>query len=233
MNINQEKMSKSLGNFFTIREILDQYDAEIVRLFLLSTHYRSPIDFSDGNLKDARAGLDRFYTMKEGIKNYRAGKMPPAVRPEQVIEGADRPLYEKILNLRTVFEEAMDDDFNTAFAIGLIYDLVRDVNKFIAEVEGKREDAAYIILSAAADAFDNVGKTLGIFLRDPEEWFKAARLGEGKVSLPMEKIEEYIHLRNEARARKDWAEADRIRLVLDEAGVALYDRSGGTVWKPK
>jgi cysteinyl-tRNA synthetase len=233
VNINQEKMSKSLGNFFTIREILDQYDAEIVRLFLLSTHYRSPIDFSDGNLKDARAGLDRFYTMKEGIKNYLADKMPPAVRPEDVIEGADRPLYEKILNLRTVFEEAMDDDFNTAFAIGLIYDLVRDVNKFLAEVNGKREDAAYIILSAAADAFDNVGKTLGIFLRDPEEWFKAARLGEGKISLPMEKIEEYIHLRNEARARKDWAEADRIRQLLDEAGVALYDRAGGTVWKPK
>jgi len=233
VNINQEKMSKSLGNFFTIREILDQYDAEIVRLFLLSTHYRSPIDFSDGNLKDARAGLDRFYTMKEGVKNYLAGKMPPTVRPEQVIEGADRPLYEKVLNLRTAFEEAMDDDFNTAFAIGLIYDLVRDVNKFIAEAEGKREDAAYIILSAAADAFDNVGKTLGIFLRDPEEWFKAARLGEGKVSLPMEKIEDYIHLRNEARARKDWAEADRIRQLLDEAGVALYDRAGGTVWKPK
>ena len=233
VNINQEKMSKSLGNFFTIREILDQYDAEIVRLFLLSTHYRSPIDFSDGNLKDARAGLDRFYTMKEGIKNFLTGKKPPAVKPEEVIEASDRPLYEKILNLPRAFEDAMDDDFNTAFAIGLIYDLVRDVNKFLAEVEGKREDAAYIILSAAADAFDNVGKTLGIFLRDPEEWFKAARLGEGKVSLPMEKIEEYIHLRNEARARKDWAEADRIRQVLDEAGVALYDRAGGTVWKPK
>ncbi len=117
-----------------------------MRLFLLSTHYRSPIDFSDANLKDARAGLDRFYTMKEGIVKFLAGKKPPAVKPEEVIEGADRPLYEKILNLPKGFEEAMDDDFNTAFAIGLIYDLVRDMNKFLAEVGKKREDAPYIIL---------------------------------------------------------------------------------------
>jgi cysteinyl-tRNA synthetase len=233
VNINEEKMSKSLGNFFTIRDILDKYDAEIVRLFLLSTHYRSPIDFSDANLKDARAGLDRFYTMKEGIRNFLAGKKPSAVRPEEVIESADRPLYEKIVNLPKSFEYAMDDDFNTALAIGLIYDVVRDVNKFIAELGQKNETGAYIILSAAQEAFDNVSRTLGIFLRDPEEWFQEARLGEHRIALSVEQIEEYIHLRNEARAKKDWAEADRIRKVLDDAGVTLFDRPGGTVWKPK
>jgi cysteinyl-tRNA synthetase len=233
VNINEEKMSKSLGNFFTIRDILDKYDAEIVRLFLLSTHYRSPIDFSDANLKDARAGLDRFYTMKEGIRNFLAGKKPSAVKPEEVIESADRPLYEKIVNLPKSFEDAMDDDFNTALAIGLIYDVVRDVNKFIAELGQKNETGAYIILSAAQEAFDNVSRTLGIFLRDPEEWFQEARLGEHRIALSVEQIEEYIHLRNEARAKKDWAEADRIRKVLDDAGVTLFDRPGGTVWKPK
>ncbi len=233
VNINEEKMSKSLGNFFTIRDILDKYDAEIVRLFLLSTHYRSPIDFSDANLKDARAGLDRFYTMKEGIRNFLAGKKPPAVKPEEVVESADRPLYEKTLNLPGAFEEAMDDDFNTALAIGLIYDLVRDVNKFIAELHTKNEQGAYIILSAAHESFDNVSRTLGIFLREPEEWFQEARLGEHKITLSVEQIEEHIHLRNNARAGKDWAEADRIRKVLDDAGVTLFDRPGGTVWKPK
>jgi cysteinyl-tRNA synthetase len=233
VNINQEKMSKSLGNFFAIRDILDQYDAEVVRLFLLSTHYRSPIDFSDANLKDARAGLDRFYTMKEGVLKFLSGKKLPTVKPEQVIEAADRPLYEKILNLPKAFEEAMDDDFNTAFAIGLIYDLVRDVNKFLAEVDTKREDAAFIILSAAAKAFDNVGQTLGLFTRDPEAWFSESRQAESKVTLPVDRIEELIHLRNEARARKDWAEADRIRKVLDDGGVTLYDRADGTAWKPK
>ena len=96
VNINHEKMSKSLGNFFTIRDILNQYDAEVLRLFLLSTHYRSPIDFSDANLKDARAGIDGYYTMKEGILKFLAGKKQPAVRPEEVIEVVDRPLYEKI-----------------------------------------------------------------------------------------------------------------------------------------
>jgi cysteinyl-tRNA synthetase len=226
-------MSKSLGNFFTIRDILDKYDAEIVRLFLLSTHYRSPIDFSDANLKDARAGLDRFYTMKEGIKNFLAGKKPPMARPEEVIESADKPLYEKIVSLPKAFEEAMDDDFNTALAIGIIYDAVREVNKFMADLGQKNEKGACIVLLAAQESFDNVSQTLGIFLRDPEEWFQDARLGEHKVTLSVEQIEEYIHLRNQAREQKDWAEADRVRKVLDDAGVVLFDRPGGTVWKPK
>jgi len=233
VNINAEKMSKSLGNFFTIREILDQYDAEIVRLFLLSTHYRSPIDFSDANLKDARAGLDRFYRMKESLKKFLSGKTPPPVKPEEVIEAAARPLYEKILNLPHAFEEAMDDDFNTAFAIGIVYDLVRDVNKYLAEIDQKREDAAYIILSTALDAFNNVGETLGLFVRDPEEWFQEGRRMDSKVTMSVEQIEEYIGLRNEARQRKDWAEADRIRKVLDEGGIELFDRPDGTAWKPK
>jgi cysteinyl-tRNA synthetase len=233
VNINQEKMSKSLGNFFTIRDILDQYDAEVVRFFLLSTHYRSPIDFSDANLKDARAGLDRFYTMKEGILKFLSGKRPSTVKPGEVIEAGDRPLYEKILNLPKAFEESMDDDFNTAFAIGLIFDLVRDVNKFLGEADKKNEDGAYIILSAALASFENVNKTLGIFLRSPEEWFKEGRLADSKVTLSMERIEELIHLRNEARARKDWTEADRVRKMLDDGGVEIFDRPDGTVWKPK
>jgi cysteinyl-tRNA synthetase len=233
VNINQEKMSKSLGNFFTIRDILSKYDAEIVRLFLLSTHYRSPIDFSDANLKDARAGLDRFYTMKEGIRNYLAGKKPGTALAAEVIEVADRPLYDKIISLPRAFEDAMDDDFNTALAIGIIYDLVRDVNKFLAEIEQKNEEAAIIILTAAQAAFDDVSSTLGIFLRDPDKWFQEARLGEHKVTLSVEEIEQHIHLRNEARGRKDWPEADRIRKLLDDAGVVLFDRPGGTVWKPK
>jgi len=233
VNINAEKMSKSLGNFFTIRDILKQYDGEVVRLFLLSTHYRSPIDFSDANLKDARAGLDRFYTMKEGILKFLSGKKPPTVKPEEVIEAGDRALYEKCQNLPRAFEEAMDDDFNTAFAIGLIYDLVRDANKFLGEADKKNEDGAYLLLSAVLASFEDVSKTLGIFLRDPEEWFKEGRLADSKVTLSVERIEELIHLRNEARARKNWTEADRVRKVLDDGGVELFDRPDGTVWKPK
>jgi len=233
VNINAEKMSKSLGNFFTIRDILDQYDAEVVRLFLLSTHYRSPIDFSDANLKDARAGLDRFYTMKEGINKFLEGKKTPTAKPEDLVETADRPMFEKIRNLSKGFEEAMDDDFNTAFAIGLIYDLVRDVNKFLAEVDKKNQDAALSLLAAAKASFEDVASTLGIFLRQPDEWFKEGRLTDSKVTLSVERIEELIHLRNEARARKDWTEADRIRKMLDDGGVELFDRPDGTAWKPK
>jgi cysteinyl-tRNA synthetase len=107
------------------------------------------------------------------------------------------------------------------------------VNKFIAELGQKNEQGAFLILSAAQESFDNVSRTLGIFLRDPAEWFGEARLGEHKIALSVEQIEEYIHLRNEARAKKDWAAADRVRKVLDDAGVTLFDRPGGTVWKPK
>jgi cysteinyl-tRNA synthetase len=189
VNINAEKMSKSLGNFFTIRDILKQYDGEVVRLFLLSTHYRSPIDFSDANLKDARSGLDRFYTMKEGILKFLSGKKPPTVKPEEVIEAGDRALYEKCQNLPRAFEEAMDDDFNTAFAIGLIYDLVRDANKFLGEADKKNEDGAYLLLSAVLASFEDVSKTLGIFLRDPEEWFKEGRLADSKVTLSVERTD--------------------------------------------
>jgi cysteinyl-tRNA synthetase len=233
VNINQEKMSKSLGNFFTIRDILGQYDAEVVRLFLLSTHYRSPIDFSDANLKDARAGLDRFYTMKEGIVKFLEGKKPSIAKPEDVIEASDRELYEKIRCLPQAFEDAMDDDFNTAFAIGLIYDLVRDVNKFMADSDKKNADAANVILYAAFASFEDVSKTLGIFLRSPADWFKEGRLADGNVTISLERIEEFIHLRNEARARRDWTEADRIRKILVDSGVELFDRAEGTVWKPK
>jgi len=127
----------------------------------------------------------------------------------------------------------MDDDFNTAFAIGLIYDLVRDANKFLGEADKKNEDGAYLLLSAVLASFEDVSKTLGIFLRDPEEWFKEGRLADSKVTLSVERIEELSHLRNEARARKNWTEADRVRKVLDDGGVELFDRPDGTVWKPK
>ena len=171
--------------------------------------------------------------MKEGIRNYLAGKRLPDARPEEVVEAGDRPLYDKIVSLPKAFEEAMDDDFNTALAIGLIYDLVRDVNRVLAEVDKKNQDGLYYILSSAVAAFADVSKTLGIFLREPEEWFKEGRMADSKVTLEVERIEELIHLRNEARARKDWPEADRIRKMLDDGGVELFDRSDGTVWKPK
>ena len=110
---------------------------------------------------------------------------------------------------------------------------MRDVNKYLAEIGQKNEQAASLLLAAAQASFDDVSRTFGIFLREPAEWFQEARLGEHKITLSVEQIEQYIHLRNEARAKKDWAEADRVRKVLDEAGVTLFDRPGGTVWKPK
>lgn len=229
---NREKMSKSLGNFFTVREILDRYDPEIVRLFLLSTHYRSPIDFSTRSLEDTRAGLDRFYRLKLRIQRILSGSVQAASTAEAALDITDRPLYEKILNLSSRFEEAMDDDFNTAFAIGSVFDLVGDVNKFMSSVSGKDPRTVKIILSAVVASFENVGGTLGLFLRDPAAWFTTGAAADNE-RIPPDRIEDLILMRNNARTCNDWIKADQIRKTLDEHGVTVSDTPEGTVWKPK
>ena len=133
VNINQEKMSKSLGNFFTIRDILKRYDPEVVRFFLLTAHYRSPIDFSDQNLEDARSGLTRFY---EGLlaAAETLAKHPAPERPAcPVISDAEREVYDRLETLEDRFAEAMDDDFNTALAIAHLFEGVRAMNRLVAE----------------------------------------------------------------------------------------------------
>jgi cysteinyl-tRNA synthetase len=203
VQVDEEKMSKSLGNFFTVREVLAHYWAEEVRYFILSSHYRSPLNYSVENLENARAALTRFYTALRGL--------PGAAE-------ADGEAFEQR------FREAMDDDFNTPGALAVLFDLAREINR----VRG--EDPAHA--ARLGVQLRRLGGILGLIGGDPEEYLKqaapAAKTGEG---LSAARIEQLIAERNEARKRKDWAEADRIREGLKVQGVVLEDRAGETLWR--
>lgn len=224
VNINQEKMSKSLGNFFTIKEILNIYDPEVVRFFLLSTHYRSPLDFSDKNLEEAKEALDRFYTMLGRVNMFLTSSSMVEEGEINEVNKDERWLLDEVNFFRRRFDEAMDDDFNTAQALGHIFELTRNINKFLDRKE-KGHKGYNKVLKLAKDALKEKGKILNLFEKEPEEWFKGA-VTEDEI---LKKIEE----RKKARANKDWERADRIRKELEELGILLEDRPDGTVWKVK
>jgi cysteinyl-tRNA synthetase len=225
ITIDKEKMSKSLGNFFTIKEILGNFDAEVVRFFLLSTHYRSPIEFSDEQLREAEASIDRYYASALRIADFLA--------QDQAKEkaGADEKAFEELLEkFRDRVAEAMDDDFNTALAIGHVFELIRTLNKYM---DGKPSGLkAVALVKRTEELLKETGSILNIFSRMPEEWNKA--LMTFKCPNVTEKfIISKIQERQKARGNKDWAAADAIRKELDEKGVVLEDKKEGTAWKVK
>jgi len=238
VNVNREKMSKSLGNFFTIRDILAEYEPEAIRLFLLSTHYRNPIDFSDQSLKDAKSALDRYYTMAESLAEalgvYKEQPYDAAALSTDALD-----LHKKTLAFKERFTEAMDDDFNTAAVVGAVYELVREVNRITADKAQLKTDPRMLdVLSGARSALSEVAGILNVFNKDPEQWFRSTVAGAGEsdstdAHLSGKEIDECIEKRNEARSRKDWKEADRLRDLLLEDGIELLDGSEGTKWRRK
>ena len=221
VNINAEKMSKSLGNFFTIKEVLERYDAEVLRFFLLSAHYRSPIDFSDQNLKDAELGLERIYKALAGIgeRLEAAGDLPPSA------ESAE--LEEKCASLAARFTEAMDDDFNTALGLGHVFDLVRCINKVLPLAPKE-------LLARARDEVAAIAAVLGVCDSQPASFLQ--RIKERKTAemeIPVEEIERLIAERTEARKARNFKRGDEIRDYLLERGVALLDSAQGTTWTVK
>jgi len=198
VRVNEEKMSKSLGNFFTVREILERYKPEEIRYFILSSHYRSPLNYSDDQLANARASLSRLYT---------------ALRDVSISDPIRSSEHEKR------FIEAMDDDFNTADALAVLFDLSHDINK--AKEEGKEETAA---LGATLKV---LGSVLGLLQSNPDEYLKAGL----DTEISAEEIQQLITQRHAARVAKNYEEADRIRGVLQEKGIVLEDGVDGTSWK--
>lgn len=221
VNINAEKMSKSLGNFFTIKEVLERYDAEVLRFFLLSAHYRSPIDFSDQNLKDAELGLERIYKALVSID-------------EQLASGADHApteesaeLEEKCSAIAGRFAEAMDDDFNTALGLGHLFDLIRSVNKGVTL-------SPKALLARVKHEVAAVAAVLGVCDSEPASFLQ--RIKERKTSemdISAEEIEQLIAERAEARKAKNFKRGDEIRDLLLERNVVLLDSAQGTTWKVK
>ncbi|MDD5240137.1 MAG: cysteine--tRNA ligase [Sulfuricella sp.] len=210
VRVDNEKMSKSLGNFFTIREVFDKKfaddkikGAEIIRFFILRAHYRSPLNYSDQHLDDAKGALTRLYT---ALKN---------VPPDEVTVDWHDPYA-------AAFKAAMEDDFNTAEAVAVLFDLAGEVNK--------SRDARL------AGLLRSLGATLGLLQRDPDEFFQGTMAGwgtlaEGSSLKPNVDIERLIEKRMVAKNAKNYAEADRIRKELLDVGIVLEDTAQGTVWR--
>jgi len=203
VRVNKEKMSKSLGNFFTIREVLEKYAPEVVRYFLISSQYRSQIDYSEASLGDAQSALDRLYQSLRGLS---ASDLTGGELQQDYI---DR------------FDAAMCDDFNTPQALSVLFELVKELNS------ARDNDAARA--ANLATTLKHLAGVLGLLEADADAYFKSAPVAEG--ALEEAEIEALIAQRLQARADKNWAESDRIRDELAEQGIILDDGKGGTTWR--
>jgi cysteinyl-tRNA synthetase len=224
ITIDKEKMSKSLGNFFMIKEVLDKYDPEVLRFFLLSTHYRSPIEFSDEQLREAESSIDRYYTTVVRIEDFVEKQSAASEEYSKAGKG-----FEKILlSFRGKFEEAMDDDFNTALALGHAFELIREVNKFLDHKPSGSKDSALLV--TVKGLLRETGDVLNLFNRTPYEWYLSL-MKIRNIAVSEKEIREKIKERLEARERKDWHAADAIRNDLEEKGIILEDKKDRTDWK--
>jgi len=231
VNINKEKMSKSLGNILTIREILKDWHPEVLRLFFLSHHYRSPVDYSEDSFGEAQKGLDRFYnTIHENQEELKR----PLVSQSKVDPTAIENCRSVIESFPARFEEAMDDDFNTAQALGYFYDLQTQLNSLLSLSKGRPTEEMISMLKQGLNHFSMKGWVFGLFREDPERYL-AQRKKEGlkRLNLTEQTILQLIEERNLARKAKNWKRADEIRNDLLSKGVVLEDTPSGTTWKVK
>ncbi|WP_196137501.1 cysteine--tRNA ligase [Aliikangiella sp. G2MR2-5] len=202
VQVDKEKMSKSLNNFFTIRDVLKQFRPEAVRFFMVSSHYRSQLNYSEDNLKAADAGLERLYL---SLRDLELTELP--------VVSDDNAFLKK-------FKLAMDDDFNTPEAIAVLFELAKEINRLKGDDADKaRESAAVLIM---------LGEVLGILQQEPEAFLKSSASDEESDAA---EIEVLIEQRNMARAEKNWALADEIRDKLLKDGIVLEDKGGVTSWR--
>ncbi len=218
VNINQEKMSKSLGNFLLIKDILKRYHPEALRLFLISNHYRSPIDFNEKAMEESSTALEKIYKAMQRIE---ALPEPPK-KSENLLLGE---FWGK-------FCDAMDDDFNTAQGLGILFDAVRAANRILDDSGG---DAAPSDPSGARSIQADIVKIsgiLGIMNESPDDFFKEKKAGAlEQIQVDAERVEQMIQDRMAARKAKDWQKADQIRNDLEKMNIVLEDGPNGTLWK--
>ncbi|MDD2366550.1 MAG: cysteine--tRNA ligase [Desulfuromonadaceae bacterium] len=234
VNINAEKMSKSLGNFFTIREVLKKYHPETLRFFILSAHYRSPIDFSDQNLDDAQSGLERIYSCMAALDEILKGDIVSAdVTAVESLCQVGQELQDKLNQFLTRFTEAMDDDFNSALALGVLFDTVRTANRFLAE-NLEVTPIALSLMARTRHLFAEVGGVLGLFTTAPALWLYEIKASKSEqIDISPEDIELLIAERAEARRAKNFRRSDEIRDQLLSKGIQLLDSQQGTTWNVK
>jgi cysteinyl-tRNA synthetase len=208
LNVNNEKMSKSLGNFFTVRDIARHFDYEVIRFFMLSAHYRSPINFSDEMLEQSKNGLERMYKCLENLQYLKK----TSVKDGTDIDNEEK-LIEKLNELKEKFIMSMDDDMNTADAIAAMFEMVREINAFT----GSKASVSKKTIDYCIDMLNEHGNVLGLLQN------------KNKNTIDSE-VEELIKNRKQARNNKDWKTADEIRDKLKEMGIVLEDTPQGTKW---
>lgn len=206
ITVDEEKMSKSLGNFFTLKDVAEKYDLEVLRFFLLSAHYRQPVNFSDHVMEQMKSGLDRIYNGKYKIEDLLE------VTEEREINNEDEEIIKMIDENINSFEEAMDDDLNTADAITAVYNLIKEGNTYLDEESNKK------VVKKAYDALMTMTDVLGILKRE-------------RVEITDEDILALIDEREEARKNKDYGRADEIRDRLLEKGIKLEDTREGVKFR--
>lgn len=224
LTVESEKMSKSSGNFITARDALTEYPAEVIRLFLLSKHYRSPLDFSKKDVLGVQSGLVRIYRTLQRLEKI-AGR--PDIKEDDHFNGTLQGEQEDAFLKSFVY--SMDDDLNTSGAIGLIFDKVKDMNRLMDSIQ---ENSDIEVLNQLKEDRNNLlkaARVLGVLNESPAAFFET--LSQTSETIDAEEIEKLIRERINARTEKDWARADAIRDELKEMGVVLEDGSGGTTWR--
>ena len=207
INVDGEKMSKSLGNFFTIRDVMEKFHPEVIRYFIVSSHYRSPVNFSDFALKEAKNALTRFY---HSFKAYQA------VYGDKLVETLDDALVER-------FNAAMRDDFNTSEAIAVLFEINKALNSAVKEEQAEQAAVYYATLR-------HLTNILGLVQHNVEDFLKSD-IGQEALGLTEEQIEDLIQQRQDAKKAKEFAKADEIRQSLLDQGVVLEDTRQGTIWR--
>ncbi|SEM05219.1 cysteine--tRNA ligase [Acinetobacter sp. DSM 11652] len=207
INVDGEKMSKSLGNFFTIRDVMEKFHPEVIRYFIVSSHYRSPVNFSDTALKEAKNTLSRFY---HSFKAYQQ------IYGAEINSQYDEALVEK-------FNAAMRDDFNTSEAIAVLFEINKELNRAVKDELAEQAAIYYATLRYLTNI-------LGLVQHNVDEFLKSD-IGQESLSLSNDEIEDLIQQRKDAKKEKNFARADEIRQNLLDQGIVLEDTRQGTLWR--
>ena len=216
IQINSEKMSKSLGNFFTVKNAVKRWSSEAIRFFFLSHHYNNPADFSEKVMDDTESSLERIYSTLKRANDLR-------VETEKV----DKELEEVTEKFKTNWMNSMCDNFNTADAIGNLFDLIRSVNRSLDNNGWTKS------MEHAVGEIKEISEVLGILAMSPEEYLEHKSFNLNSVDITEVEIKELIAKRAEARKNKDWSTADEVRDYLDSKGIVLEDKPDRTLWKVK
>lgn len=229
ITVNEEKMSKSLGNFFLVKDILAHYPAEVVRFFILSTHYRSPLNFSDEQLAEAGRGLER---LKAAVENMRYLANTTVARGAS---DASQALLAAAAKARADYAAAMDDDFNTALAISVMHGLAKEINIYYSAVMAGKATVDGEALASVQATYYEQADILGLLVAErtgtADVCISAPAAGSATTTNSL--LDLIIEIRQQARKNKDWATADRIRDRLGELGYIIEDSPQGARWKKR